>query len=137
MRSLKFRVWDKQQKKYHTDSDWGISLDGKSIIGFSSHDRWAEDRGYKIKLDELIIEQFTGLFDLNGTEIFEGDIVKISTKGDDEPLFAKILINNNAQWVVAKNRHNNNNYNKLINKGYAKCMIVNGNIHENPDLLDK
>ena len=60
MREIKFRAWDKVLNYYHMGNDY-ISLS------------W--DKEGCIINSELVVEQFTGLTDKNGKEIYEGDIV--------------------------------------------------------------
>ena len=66
LREIKFRAWN---KKDQTMQSWD-SLRGGQI-------KWLTNN------DELIPEQFTGLHDENGKEIYEGDI--ISSISGDEP----------------------------------------------------
>ena len=72
----KFRAWDKNTKK----------MDGMVEI--------YRNRKQEIELlprdDNTILMQFTGLFDKNGAEIFEGDAVSFS-------------IDNGWDYVVSKN----------------------------------
>ncbi len=65
MRDIKFRCWDKRQKKMFPA--W-IGRDG---VEFGSQG-WASN----ILKDDYEFMQFTGLRDRHGKEIYEGDIVK-------------------------------------------------------------
>lgn len=129
MRELKFRIWDKQQKKFHTDADWGISLQGSFIIGFASHDSWNHDKGYKINLanqDKLVVQQYTGLKDKNGKEIYEGDIVSGEFYDTEyhhsETIKAEVIFNNGA-------------FNIAIREWHKPSLKIVGNIFENPELI--
>lgn len=77
--------------------------------------------------------QFTGLYDKNGKEVFEGDIVK-----DDYKRIMKI-----GEWrykpcfiaVSETNFHHADFFEWLIgDTNILECEII-GNIHENPELL--
>lgn len=113
MRELKFRAYDsatgKVSEPFDVKESWGDYL-----IDF-------EDYSTDGALDSIIWEQFTGLLDRNGKEIYEGDIVKTCSIGT---------------WAV-EGRRGCFFVGKYALYGYNDYGEVIGNIHENPELLEE
>ena len=66
MREIKFRAWDKENKRMLYVSD----------INFCGEEISAYDREEYIGFNYIELMQFTGRQDINGKEVYEGDIVK-------------------------------------------------------------
>jgi hypothetical protein len=109
-REIKFRVWSIELKRYCKYSSTHIGDDFKTTFG-----------GDK----DFIIEQYTGLKDKNGKEIYEGDVGKFYRKH-----IGKIVYRIGGFFFEEPSgRHTPI---QILNP--IDCEII-GNIHDNPELL--
>ena len=109
MREIKFRAWDKQNKRMLSwkeiqtiEKDWSFRL----VKVFS-------DKKYTLT-------QYTNLKDRNGNEIYEGDVVKT-------PIGTGMVFERLGCWFVEH----------LKELGYFPSheLEIVGNIYENPELV--
>ena len=125
MKELKFRAWI---KNYNCYADvLGFEQD-RLFVQFQSGER-AQHRLY-VPIEDCVFEQYTGLKDKNGKEIYEGDIVAYTTcYYGKEKRHRKIV--KWKEWY-------SDDFGEPHNIGYfdlSECMEVIGNVHENADLL--
>jgi len=114
MRELKFRFWDTTDKRFIDDPF--ISKSG--LVGYFT--------GTTIDwIDDIIVQQYTGVKDKNGKDIYEGDILNNPDDVPEEIYIVKWNIETGAfQYYVDYNMGEN-----------IDSLQVIGNIFENPDLL--
>jgi len=113
MKNIKFRVWDKKAK-------WMLSWE--DILEGKTGNAWQFFmQAIKNKNDRFPIMQFTGLTDMNGKQIYEGDILKHYKMGDfdkKEPIIGEVIFDSNGvsagYWPVGH---------------LDKCEVI-GNIYE-------
>ena len=116
-REIKFRVWNKHYKEYVKPSD-GCS--DYSFIQYKS----GNFSLFGVSAECLVIQQYTGLKDKNGKEIYEGDICKVNLHGY---MKTNTIVFQNGAFCF---------------DGYAMCQYneeqifeIIGNIFENPELM--
>ena len=125
----KFRVWMKSLKWMCDVTN--ISFDSKfvDICQQGDTERYTE---MSVEFDEITLMQSTGLFDRNGKEIFEGDILDYRGR--------KALVRWHGSYASFIYRfvdepHKRKAEWKPLYLAYMKCEII-GNIYENPELLE-
>lgn len=106
-RILKFRVWNTEDKSW-----CGKAYPGTSV-----------DKNDYDKFENLIFQQCTGLFDKNGKEIFEGDILE----QEYSKHIYQVTFENGSFMLYG--------YINMFLYGENEAVSVIGNIFENPELL--
>jgi len=124
MREIKFRVWNKENKKMINlnKTPFAITYNGNLLIcenQISGDFVYVDNKDYEVMF-------YSGLKDKNGKEIYEGDIVKINIDGMEE---IGLIVFSNSCFMV-----------KVFKLGYnsgffSRNTEVIGNRYEHPELL--
>ena len=142
MREIKFRAWNKKDKKILSPQDlWkcGFYLDPVNGVfcAYGVDPLFPEDPDKEGmgENEDLIPLQYTSLKDKNGKEIYEGDIINWK----DNLLEVKW---GSVGWILFGRLFKKFGYpvadgcNEVNTKGYAVVSEIIGNIYEHPHLLN-
>jgi len=122
-RIIKFRVWDKERKGFLHQ----IDIDSDIIYVDT---RWYIHGGNALD-DNYIMQQYTGMKDKGGTEIYEGDILS-EKQWNGREIFGEV------KWVSKIDGYDWSGWYSypvsLPRHSGTECVVI-GNIFENPELL--
>jgi uncharacterized phage protein (TIGR01671 family) len=152
MREIKFRFWDLKAKKFFYDAK-ELYLKNSRIYDIYEDYGGLFTSGLKIDdvTDRFIPQQYTGLTDKNGKEIYEGDILRFDP--DIRDLMGSKCIYSNlghvwiyslADGVTISYNHPysemSDSWSDIVARGIGEnrplSYEVAGNIMENPELLN-
>jgi len=133
---MKYRIWSKLSNCYthepcypgsslHCASNYYLDTDG-NIVDFITTIGGNQDDATKdiVNQEDYTIEEYTGLNDIKGNRVFEGDIVKQKIGRKYE---YNVVVWNTCGWYL----------NEFPLAMFDDGMIVAGNIHHHSKLLKK
>ena len=115
-REIKLRMWSTLAKKFFDKTNVYECLK-QQMTGYWDH-------------EDMIWQRFTGFFDKNGKEIFEGDIVLDNFYGDKT---ARVIYDLGCFWLNSE--HLGEGLERELYDSVPEKLEVIGNLCENPELL--
>ena len=124
MREIEFRVWDKDAQQYYQPA---FILGDDIWVALDNNKPFELDCIGAIYGDILVIEQYTGLKDKNGTKIYEGDRVKLDLNNEGYKNSVVVYRDNYMQFMFD---HPKEVYTMTEHHFKPKDLQVIGNVHE-------
>jgi uncharacterized phage protein (TIGR01671 family) len=128
-REIKFRVWDKDMKCWWCEDSQYLQMDGKKI-----HPAPWSTLSADLPDERIIVQQYTGLKDKNGVEIYEGDFIQYQYPTNEDCIKLKTKNIVLVRWTTEE-EDNHPGFRIVDLWGQYGKMEVIGNIMETPELL--
>jgi hypothetical protein len=138
MRAVKYRIWDRKTKKMFSVAEVSTNTDdfdfNKAEVIGQVYEKKYEDWETKTIKGGIWLE-FTGLYDVKGKEIYEGDILQGSFGAGQviwsDGGFSLTSKKNNLLYIY----NPLSQYSRGQKKNHLQFLRIIGNIYENPNLL--
>lgn len=133
-RDIKFRLWSKIGKKFikTDDPDFNFVINSDGYL-YSIENFYGEI--YVLLQLDIVVLQFTGLQDINGKDIYEGDILKYNFPYDGRLKHVSPVkfLETEASFGIKDIYGNEIPLYRITANNYFEVV---GNIYENPELLE-
>lgn len=132
-REIKFRAWNKENECYLYDIQRAYDMLSGCVKYDDGEDAVYEEECFAgfMDNDQFVVEQYTGLHDKNGREIYEGDVLDIGLRNQDgKPVIAPVSYETYAAGYVLDNGGNG-----IWQRLTEDCEVI-GNIFEDKQLLE-
>jgi hypothetical protein len=126
-REIKFRAWDKERGKMREPD--AIARIHMNPAPFGLTLMYKDGDGICMK---FVLQQFTGLYDYNGKEIYEGDLILNQSSRICQVRWFQFAGCRDAEVVLPLG-----NSFGFSTANWERHVEVIGNIFENPELLDE
>ena len=130
---FKFRVWDKEDKKFLDHLSIDLSADGILIL-------WRLEGKKYINLNDnnrYLLMQCTGLKDKNGKLIYEGDIIQIQFDSDGiAGPYSVVWDCEEYAFMFKPIKGDDYDCDRHLYEFSVNRIQIIGNIHKNPELLE-
>lgn len=147
MREIKFRAWDKTNKRMMIFGRFWACDEYQSLAwGIDDESKTETEGNYCLEWESSTLEimQYTGLKDKNGNDIYEGDILRNTRYIQDVEIYWNGCTTdensiNGPSWIKWGGWHFKKleNDDRMTYATYQDEIEIIGNIYENPKLLEK
>jgi uncharacterized phage protein (TIGR01671 family) len=130
-REIKFRIWDGIKMETRVMSGF---LGAYFVQGIDENDSASMSRYNTKYLDGIHVMQFTGVTDMNGIEIYEGDILEVLSfdSYEEKPISKTLEIYYDEQLCSFQFRNDWEPFNYQFGNDFK----IIGNIYDNPELIN-
>ena len=132
MRQIKFQIYwiAGHEMLYDTNNDLEFR-DKENYWITDLSDATNHPESYKVR-------QYTGLKDKNGTEIYDGDYIRYSTRTINGSIYThvcRVFQHESGTWRIEGYHEDNHSYETkgTVYAAHLICEVI-GNIYENPEL---
>ena len=125
MRTIKFRAWIPKLKYFCKH----VLFEDNVAVALHNNDGF----GYPISADRCVIQQYTGLKDSEGVEIYEGDLLEFVYKDDGKLFVGEVQYSEKVACFILVVGNAFETFSDLAE--YTSSFKVVGNVFETPELL--
>lgn len=136
-REIKFRAWDKVHECYLYDVQGAYDTLSGCVKYENGEDAVYDEECFAgfLDNDQYVVEQYTGLHDKNGREIYEGDIVRSGLIMQREKSFVGAVRYGRVDPSFTIQDKAGHDF-RLYSSGEYRAYEVIGNIFEDKQLLE-